>query len=225
MMRPGCGGLRLWVGLLGFGILIAANSVTADSNSTGERQPNLARRQKQPDLIVAQTDSTLETPIQRSAFSFADASSGSQTATIEMDDRAVTDRNVKGTQPCKAQLPAWLAALDGNSQTTGVQGDTVHTPRARTAERVSEIIHSQSEKITALYHKRLKLDPDISGKVCLRIFVDPTGSVHNVEVVSTTLDETDFLEQICETIGQWKDFGTIDRPVIQVYRQEFVFGE
>jgi len=72
----------------------------------------------------------------------------------------------------------------------------------------------------------LKLAPTLKGKIVVRIFVSPLGSVSEVQVISSTLSNSEFVTMIVKSIGQWDDFGVCEEIVGQkVYIQEYVFGE
>ncbi len=126
--------------------------------------------------------------------------------------------------PHQSLVPQWLSGLQ-SSDTLKLQRDSTLTRSAiRDAAKASLIMNSHNDQIKACYHDYLKLNPGVAGKMVVRVFVGPDGSVQQVEVSSSTIAEVDFQQRVIELIKQWKDFGLCASNRVKVYRQEYIFG-
>ena len=90
---------------------------------------------------------------------------------------------------------------------------------------VSDIINTHNEEISSFYHKYLKKNPEVSGKVLLRIFINPSGQVESVDIKTSTFSDSLFVNHLRNIIQSWNDFGIWPGKEIKVYRQEYIFGE
>ena len=97
---------------------------------------------------------------------------------------------------------------------------------SRSPRWVSTVMNSHSPEIQDCYQNMLKLNPTIKGKIKVRIFVTSSGSVSEVQVISSSLANSILETMIVKSISQWDDFGACD-PMLgdKVYVQEYVFGE
>ena len=126
--------------------------------------------------------------------------------------------------PHQLMVPQWLNGLKSPDTLKTEQDSTVSNGAIRDAAKASSIINSHNDEIKACYHDYLKLNPNIAGKMVVRIFVNPGGSVQQVEISASTITESQFQEKLTQLIKQWKDFGFCGSNKVKVYRQEYVFG-
>ncbi len=122
------------------------------------------------------------------------------------------------------QLPNWLADLSTQPKDEQ-QVKSQKSRNQRSPEHVSSIINSHNEDIQNCYYNYLKLKPDVTGKLVVRIFVSPKGHVTKTEVVESNITDDVFLQKILSQIASWNDFGSCDQSKTMVYRQEYIFGE
>lgn len=96
---------------------------------------------------------------------------------------------------------------------------------SRNPYTVSQTINTHSKDITSSYHDYLKIDPAIRGKIVVRILVNQIGSVHDVQIINSSLNNKTFEQSVITQIKAWNNFSSISNNVICAYRQEFQFGE
>lgn len=124
----------------------------------------------------------------------------------------------------RKDVPQWLNGLD-SPDTLKSDQDSISQSDVRDGMKASLIINSHNDEIKQYYHDYLKLNPNLAGRMVLRIFVDANGNVKKVEISESTICEKQFEKEIMESIKQWKDFGPCSSKKLKVYRQEYVFGE
>lgn len=96
---------------------------------------------------------------------------------------------------------------------------------ARKAENVAQVIHSHNRAIQDCYKQALKTEPDIRGKVVVRIMIAPGGGVESVQILQSTIQYEPMLQCIANRIQRWNDFGESDASLGSLgYRQTYVFG-
>ena len=96
----------------------------------------------------------------------------------------------------------------------------------RSPRWISQIINNHNNEVQECYQKMLKVDPSLKGKMVLRFFVTPKGSVSEVQIVTSTVNSSDFEKLVIENIASWRDFGECDQKLGEkIYVQEYVFGE
>jgi hypothetical protein len=119
-------------------------------------------------------------------------------------------------------LPPWLSHLN-----TLTPADTEKDSAivVRDVRQISRVIHSHNEEIESCYQRHLRRDPDIKGKLILRITIDAQGAVEKVETTFTTVNDNLFHREILEIIKKWDDFGRCSQSSLKVYRQQYVFGD
>jgi len=121
-------------------------------------------------------------------------------------------------------LPIESSFWKSSSKVSGLKKE--NRKPSRSSRWVSTIINRHSSEIQDCYQTILKLNPTIKGKIKIRIFVSPSGSVSEVQVISSTLGNSVLETMIVKSIGKWDDFGVCEATIGQkVYVQEYVFGE
>ncbi len=99
------------------------------------------------------------------------------------------------------------------------------TAKVRTPEQVTKVIQSHARTIQDCYQQAVRRNPELKGKVTVRISVAPNGRVVDVQLVESTIQDAQMLRCILHRIRRWRDFGVInDEAGILNYRQSYVFG-
>lgn len=95
----------------------------------------------------------------------------------------------------------------------------------RQAENVAQIIHSHNRAIQDCYKQALKSEPDIQGKIVVRIIIAPSGGVESVQVLQSTIQYEPMILCLVNRMKRWNDFGESDASLGSIgYRQTYVFG-
>jgi len=207
---PGAMGLsklKLTVAVLicSFGLPSAGRE---SGNSARTNNSSVARNIKPPAIQPQQTKPNQSTR------------NGSQESNPKPDSSIVATSGVS----YPSIVPQWLTTLSSPDTSNTEQDSTIGTNPERKAAQASSIINSHNDEIKACYHDYLKLNPSVTGKMVVRIFVTPDGTVSQVDVPSSTIVEIRFQNMITDLIKQWKDFGVCGSNKLKVYRQEYVFG-
>lgn len=96
---------------------------------------------------------------------------------------------------------------------------------ARSPESLREVTLRHVPAIKYCYERSLRQNPGLAGKVVVRITVDPDGTVSDVTVVSSTLNDEKAEQCILSRIRQWKDFDPIAPSEGSVsFKQTYAFG-
>jgi TonB family protein len=94
----------------------------------------------------------------------------------------------------------------------------------RSPEAIREILLGHVPAIRYCYERELKRDPELKGKLSVRITVSAEGHVTAAEVISSSLN-TRVNRCILARIRLWKDFRPIDRTEGSItFRQVYTFG-
>jgi len=95
----------------------------------------------------------------------------------------------------------------------------------RNQDDVQAVVLSHNKTIQYCYEKELKRNPALRGKVVVRFTITPDGSVENVELVSSDLNNRRVEQCIISKIRRWSDFGEIDPSFGNTtIRQAYAFG-
>jgi hypothetical protein len=96
----------------------------------------------------------------------------------------------------------------------------------RTADRIKETVLGHNPAIQDCYRLELKTNPDLSGKITVRITISPAGRVTYAEIVGSTIQLPAFEYCLIEKIRRWNDFGEVDDVQGHItFRHTYVFGE
>jgi outer membrane biosynthesis protein TonB len=133
--------------------------------------------------------------------------------------------NSKEKNKSKKEIPSWLQNIKSDKKES--ESDSLKTPKddCRSPAKVSKIMTKHSQEIKDCYHDYLKLKPDLTGSMILRIFINPKGCVHDVKIVNTTISDQTFKNKVLEIVKTWQDFGQTDYKKINIYKQKYIFGE
>ena len=85
----------------------------------------------------------------------------------------------------------------------------------RTEESVRAVMLSYTGRLTYIYEKYLKQNPNLKGKLVVEVGIGPTGRVTNVAVISSTLKNREFELEILDVIRRWK-YEPIDEGIVTV---------
>ena len=67
---------------------------------------------------------------------------------------------------------------------------------SRTDEELKRVLDAAKARITAVYYRALDDDPTLQGRMVFKLTIDPSGSVSNVQVVSSALKNDDLQRKI-----------------------------
>ncbi|MFQ5865063.1 MAG: TonB family protein [bacterium] len=92
----------------------------------------------------------------------------------------------------------------------------------RSEESVRAVMLTYTGRLTYIYNKYLKRDPELRGKIVVEVVIEASGDVSNVKVISSTVDNREFELQIVNVIRRWK-YEPIDQgTVIVTYPLVFI---
>ncbi len=140
------------------------------------------------------------------------------TASLEEELASLTPLQARKLEEAKKNV-----ALD--VQEESLLPDQIKRKAIRTTEYVTKILLSHKRAIQDCYKQAIKKEPDLKGKLEVRILVNPKGHVDGVQIVNSTIENTQMIRCIVSKIRRWRDFGRCDEEVGVVgYRQSYVFG-
>lgn len=93
----------------------------------------------------------------------------------------------------------------------------------RDPQAINLVVASHKASIKMSYEKYLKRDPNLKGKITVRITIAASGSVSSVKVVENTTGNTDFEDEIVRKISMWQFEPVTDGEVTVSY--PFVFTQ
>lgn len=95
----------------------------------------------------------------------------------------------------------------------------------RNQDEVQAVVIKHNKAIQYCYERALKRNPNLKGKLVLRITITPQGTVKDVKIVSSTLNNRKVEQCVLNRIRRWTDFGSVD-PLIgnMTIRQTYAFG-
>ena len=91
----------------------------------------------------------------------------------------------------------------------------------RSEQSIRDVIISYMGLVTYTYNRHLKLDPELGGKVVMEITIESTGNVTNCKVISSTVNNNNFENELKNVIKTFK-FKPIPEGQIRV-QNPFVF--
>ena len=96
---------------------------------------------------------------------------------------------------------------------------------SRSPDSISEVVNRHNSSIQYCYQRELKENPDLKGKLAIRFTITSDGKVKNVNVISSTLNNTRVERCVVSRISRWDDFGPIDPSKGDAtFRQIYTFG-
>jgi len=107
--------------------------------------------------------------------------------------------------------------LVGGGDGTGTVG--------RNQDDIQGSILKHNNSVQYCYQRELKRNPNIKGKLVVRFRITPQGTVKDVEVISSTLNNRKVERCVSNRIRRWSDFGAIDSSYGDTtVRQAYAFG-
>ncbi len=95
----------------------------------------------------------------------------------------------------------------------------------RSPASVLAVINSHKAAIEYCYQRALRSNPNLKGKISVRFVIRPDGSVGNVKIVESTMNNASVERCIVSKIRRWRDFGPVDPTKGDaVFRQDYIFG-
>ncbi len=95
----------------------------------------------------------------------------------------------------------------------------------RNQDDVQGMILKHNNSVQYCYQRELKRNPNIKGKLVVRFSITPQGTVKDVEVISSTLNNRKVERCVSNRIRRWSDFGAIDASYGDTtVRQAYAFG-
>ena len=91
------------------------------------------------------------------------------------------------------QVTTTLGSTDGKDQVRRGSGSN---KAARSREEIELVFDRNKGAIYALYSRALRERPDLKGKVVLQLTITPAGEVTACEVLSSEIDDADFLSKL-----------------------------
>ena len=110
------------------------------------------------------------------------------------------NRDVEKTQLSGRQTTAVVSQTleaEGGGTGGGTGGGKTH---GRSIEQIQLILDRSKGALYTLYHRALRINPALQGKVVLEITIAPSGEVTKCKVVSAELDDPDLIRQISARI-------------------------
>jgi outer membrane biosynthesis protein TonB len=95
----------------------------------------------------------------------------------------------------------------------------------RSTEQIQLVLDRSKGALYALYHRALRVNPALQGKVVLEITIAPSGQVTECKVVSAELADADLIEKLVARI-HLLDFGAKDvEPTVFTWPIDFLPSE
>ncbi len=96
-----------------------------------------------------------------------------------------------------------------------------------TASLRQTITERYTDRLRAIYQNDLKKNPNLRGRITLRIRLNSQGKVENLpEVIQSTLASPEMESRILASIAKWDGFGeTVESQKNTVFKVTFKFGE
>lgn len=90
---------------------------------------------------------------------------------------------------------------------------------------ISKKLIEHKKELQDCYHRFLKIDPNLKGKVVIRLCINSMGLVKEARIVSSDLAHEKLQISLLEIIHSWNDFGLCPGTLgDQVYLQVYEFG-
>lgn len=96
-----------------------------------------------------------------------------------------------------------------------------------TASLRQTITERYTNRLRAIYQNDLKKNPNLKGRITLRISLNSQGKVENLpEVIQSTLASPEMESRILASVAKWDGFGeTVESQKNTVFKVTFKFGE
>ncbi len=109
------------------------------------------------------------------------------------------------------------SAVVGGGDGSGIVG--------RNQDDIQGVILTHNNSVQYCYQRELKRNPNLKGKLVVRFSITPQGTIKDVEVISSTLNNRKVERCVSNRIRRWNNFGTIDPSYGNTtVRQAYAFG-
>lgn len=122
---------------------------------------------------------------------------GAQTTTVGIQTSSVGRAAV--------QQVASTGDVHITSEPPQIKGDAAQVQTSQVC--IQRVVTRESTRIKRVYENWLKRDPQLSGNMKIKFTILPTGSVANVAVVQSTMNNSEFDQNIVRYIQRW-DFSS-----------------
>lgn len=87
-------------------------------------------------------------------------------------------------------------------QVSGMRGSEEALGR-RTEQSVRDVMLGNQGRLTYIYNKHLKRDPNLTGKMVVEVVIAASGKVAQVNLTSSSMGNSDFEREVLDFIGRW----------------------
>ena len=103
------------------------------------------------------------------------------------------------------QVASGVAALGGGSASAGASagdqdGDSAGQRAGRSREEIEMVFDQNKGAIYSLYNRALRNNPALQGKLVLKLTIEPTGQVSDVQVLSSELGDEELERKLVQRI-------------------------
>jgi TonB family protein len=85
----------------------------------------------------------------------------------------------------------------------------------RSEDSVRGVMMSYTGRLTYIYNKYLKKDPELRGKIVVEVTIEADGTISAAKVTSSTVNHADFEREILNFVRKWK-YAPIDEGTVTV---------
>ncbi|RMF66114.1 MAG: TonB family protein [Calditrichaeota bacterium] len=95
----------------------------------------------------------------------------------------------------------------------------------RNPDDIQAVVLRHNKAIQYCYERQLKRNPKLRGKIVVRFTITPEGTVKDVEIVYSDLNNAAVERCVVNRIRRWNDFGVVDASLGNTtIRQTYAFG-
>ncbi len=100
------------------------------------------------------------------------------------------------------QVASGMAALGGGGGSGAAmeEGSGAGQHASRSREEIEMVFDQNKGAIHALYNRALRSNPDLQGKLVLKLTIEPTGRVSDVQVVSSDLHDEELERKLVQRV-------------------------
>jgi len=154
------------------------------------------------DKPLIKTDKQAATAVTHRSIIAAEGTKGSGGISTSKLSRDVEQTQLAGRQTTAVASQTLEAEKKAGTAPNG-------QARGRSIEQIQLILDRSKGALYTLYHRALRANPALQGKVVLEITIAPSGEVTNCKVVSAELDDPDLISKLSARI-RLLNFGAKD---------------
>ncbi len=104
------------------------------------------------------------------------------------------------------QVSSGLAALGGGGSGGGAdeEGSGSGQRASRSREEIERVFDQNKGAIYALYNRALRANPDLQGKLVLKLTIEASGAVSQVEVISSELADQELERKLVQRVRMFR---------------------